>query len=72
MSVQEILDRVKDLTAAERQLVREALQEPTGRPAETRSDLVRQSVAALRDGWIEGDGRPVADTIDAVLYGRPE
>ncbi|MCC7492857.1 MAG: hypothetical protein IT204_10935 [Fimbriimonadaceae bacterium] len=72
MSVQEILDRVKDLTAAERQLVREALARHQSEPAtaDTAEDLER--IRALFDaGWCEGDGRPVAATIDQALYGRP-
>ncbi|MBI5833908.1 MAG: hypothetical protein HZB16_16570 [Armatimonadetes bacterium] len=74
MSVREIVEQIGRLATEELALVRVALDAAPVARGDVSSLAARYAevLARLDDGYCDGDGSPVADTIDDVLYGRAQ
>ncbi len=73
MSVEEVIEQIKRMTPEEQALVEVGLAKLRSAQAQPQSDegphTVEEAWAMLDQGWCVGDGRPMADTVDEVLYG---
>ncbi|MCC7492861.1 MAG: hypothetical protein IT204_10955 [Fimbriimonadaceae bacterium] len=67
MSVQEILDRVKDLTAAERQVLREAIDQADRTAQADRDRRGRAAMERLLTGFGTAGGQHLSVGIDDAL-----
>lgn len=70
MGVEEIIEQVKSLPRSERLRLRYAVEALLEADEQTPSAAARAAEAfdQLARGWCRSGGRPIADTIDDVLY----
>jgi len=71
MSVEEVIEQIKRMTPEEQVRVREAVDGLVSPEQLAGEQRLRAVYAMLDEGWCQGDGSPVADTIDELLYGTP-